>query len=386
MRVDEQGQHDRMRRHAKLASLFVTLASVATACARSPARPDEVILSPVDQATPGHTGQMAWQPDRFLPGFWSHTIDLGRDYDGPVSATLVRRPRHRQRDCAVLYLHGYVDYFFQAHLADYYENAPVPVTTRSGCDFFALDLRKYGRSLPAGYSYPNFAKSLDEYFQEITAALALLESEGYSFVLLNGHSTGALIASRYLQEGSRRLIVKAVFLNSPFLDFNDRDLPALGVGLAKIVGRIAPHASRESTVPLWYARSLLSPSNACTDCHGRWDFNIRLKPIEGFPVFFGWVRAIANAQARARTGGIVQPILILHSARSNEGNGSIWREEYRRTDLVLDVEDIKREGPKLGPRVSIQPIEGGVHDLVLSDPDAQTRVFGAVTAWLQTLR
>lgn len=331
-------------------------------------------------------GSMQWKPDTLLPGFWAYTIDLGRDYDGPITATLVRRPKHRQRDCAVLYLHGYVDYFFQTHLADYYENAPAPTTGRPGCDFFALDLRKYGRSLPAGDKYPNFAKSLDEYFEEITTALTLIESERYSFVLLNGHSTGALTAVRYLQDGSHRRTVNAAFLNSPFLDFNDRDLSGFAVRLARIVGRIYPHAEGKSSVPLWYARSLLRRSDACPDCHGRWEFKTELKPIEGFSVFSGWVRAIANAQDRAREGRIAQPILILHSARSNDGTDAVWHEEYRRADLVLDVEDMKREGRKLGRRVTIEPIEGGVHDLSLSDPDAQARFFRAVSAWLQTLR
>jgi alpha-beta hydrolase superfamily lysophospholipase len=331
------------------------------------------------------TVSIKWQPDTLLSGFWAHTFDLGRDYDGPISATLVRRPRRRQRDCAVLYLHGYVDYFFQTHLADYYENAPAPETAGTGYDFFALDLRKYGRSLPPGYEYPNFAKSLDEYFPEITEALNLLESEGYRFILLTGHSTGALTAVRYLQDGPCRQAVDAVFLNSPFLDFNDRDLSPVGVSAAKIIGLMTPHARGKSTVPLWYARSLLRP-NACADCHGRWAFDTGLKPIEGFPVFFGWLRAIGNAQDQARRGGVVQPVLILHSASSNDGTDAIWHEEYRRADLVLDVEDMKREGPALGPHVTIKPIEGGVHDLSLSDPDAQTRLFDALSAWLQTLR
>ena len=337
-------------------------------------------------AVPPQSGSMTWTPDTKLQGFWAHTIDLGRDYDGPISATLVRRPKQRQRDCAVLYIHGYVDYFFQSHLADYYATAPAPVASRTGCDFFALDLRKYGRSLPACYKYPNFAKNLDEYFQEITEALTLIESEGYPFVLLNGHSTGALIAVRYLQAGRLKKTVNALFLNSPFLDFNDRDLPWFGVHVAKVVGWIAPHASRKSSVPLWYARSLLLQSDSCPDCHGLWEFDTCLKPIEGFPVFFGWVRAIANAQDHARKGGIVQPILILHSVRSNDGTDTIWHEEYRRADLVLDVEDMKREGVKLGSHVTIEPIEGGIHDLSLSDPDARMRFFNAISAWLESLR
>ena len=65
----------------------------------------------------------AWQKDTLLgqEGFWALTLALEPDYDGPVSATLIRRPLRRERECAVLYLHGYVDYFFQAHLADYYQ-------------------------------------------------------------------------------------------------------------------------------------------------------------------------------------------------------------------------------------------------------------------------
>ena len=131
--------------------------------------------------------------------------------------------------------------------------------------------------------------------------------------------------------------------------------------------------------------SLLQPSAACRDCHGRWVFDTDLKKIDGFPVFLGWVRAIAIAQGKVRKGGIAQPILLLHSARSNDGADTIWHEEYRRSDLVLDVEDMKREGKALGQQVTIRAIEGGVHDLVLSDADAQARVFAEVAAWLRGL-
>jgi alpha-beta hydrolase superfamily lysophospholipase len=325
-----------------------------------------------------------WHRDTLLgqEGFWALTLALEPDYDGPVSATLIRRPLHRERGCAVLYLHGYVDYFFQAHLADYYQYTLAGGQSGKGCDFFALDLRKYGRSLPPQYSYPNFAKNLDEYYPEITKALTIIRGEGYRFVLLNGHSTGALTAARYLQDGTARGAVDAAFLNSPFLDFNDRDISRFGEMIARFIGRIAPHSKRPSPVPRWYARSLLRPSDRCMDCHGRWVFDTELKPLDGFPTFLGWVRAIAIAQKQVRKGGIGQPILILHSARSNDGADTIWHEEYRRSDLVLDVEDMKREGKTLGQEVTIRAIEGGIHDLVLSDPDAQARVFAEVTAWL----
>jgi len=328
-----------------------------------------------------------WRRDTLLEqeGFWALTLAFEPDYDGPVSATLIRRPLHRERECAVLYLHGYVDYFFQAHLADYYQQTLADGQRGKGCDFFALDLRKHGRSLPPHYSFPNFAKNLDEYYPEITKALTIIRGEGYRFVILNGHSTGALTAARYLQDGTERDTVDAVFLNSPFLDFNDRDISRFGEMVARLIGKIAPHYKRPSPVPRWYARSLLKRSDGCSDCHGRWVFDPELKKLDGFPTFLGWVRAIDVAHKKVRKGGIRQPILILHSARSNKGTDSVWQEEYGRSDLVLDVKDMKREGKTLGPQVTIREIEGGLHDLVLSDPDAQARVFAEVTAWLRGL-
>ena len=58
-----------------------------------------------------------WSPDVLGDQWRARTIHLGADDEGPVEATLVRSadgPRHHR---AVLYLHGFVDYFFHPHLA-----------------------------------------------------------------------------------------------------------------------------------------------------------------------------------------------------------------------------------------------------------------------------
>ena len=67
------------------------------------------------------------------------TLGLGTDYEGEVVASLVRRQPSPAGARAVLYIHGYNDYFFQRHVADFY--------ARQGISFYALDLRKHGRSL-----------------------------------------------------------------------------------------------------------------------------------------------------------------------------------------------------------------------------------------------
>ena len=78
-----------------------------------------------------------------------------------------------------------------------------------GYRFYALDLRKYGRSwLP--HQLPNNVRDLREYHADIDAALAVLQAEGCATVLLSGHSTGGLIAALYAQEGTQRHTLNGV--------------------------------------------------------------------------------------------------------------------------------------------------------------------------------
>ena len=60
---------------------------------------------------------------------------------------------------AVLYVHGFADYFFQRHMAERF--------AAEGYAFYALDLRKHGRSLRP-HQHPNFCKSVTEYYADIT--------------------------------------------------------------------------------------------------------------------------------------------------------------------------------------------------------------------------
>ena len=54
----------------------------------------------------------------------------------------------------MLYVHGWNDYFFQTHLADHMADL--------GFDFYAVDLRRYGRSLRRGH-LRGFITDLDDY-------------------------------------------------------------------------------------------------------------------------------------------------------------------------------------------------------------------------------
>jgi alpha-beta hydrolase superfamily lysophospholipase len=123
------------------------------------------------------------RPDILGTDYEMMTLAMGTDYEGEVVATLVRRQPRSAGTRAVLYIHGYNDYFFQTHVADFY--------VRRGISFYALDLRKHDRSL-LPHQTPSLCQSLREYYPEIDAAVEIIKQEGHEVVLVNGHSTGAL--------------------------------------------------------------------------------------------------------------------------------------------------------------------------------------------------
>src|SRR6185295_18593766 len=149
----------------------------------------------------GRWNGMAWQPDRLLPGYEALELPAPDDYDGRVVATLVRltvpeAPMGAPRG-AVLYVHGFIDYFFQRHMAERF--------AAEGYAFYALDLRKHGRSLLA-QQHPCFCKDVAEYFPDIDRAIEAIGAP----VLLAGHSTGGLVCSLYCHDVQEKDRVRAL--------------------------------------------------------------------------------------------------------------------------------------------------------------------------------
>lgn len=313
-----------------------------------------------------------WRPD-ILPGFEQLTLRGLAAPKGAIDAVLVRQISTNSitntSTRAVLYLHGYVDYFFQRHLADFYNAA--------GLRFYALDLRRHGRALRA-HQKPNFTHDIDEFLQDIDAALQHLRThERVEGLLLNGHSTGGLVAALYAHRGQHRALVNAVFLNSPFLSMN---LPAWKRALMPALaglGKWLPH-QKMPTLSHIYGQSLHIQH------HGEWDYNTAWKPIDGFPVYAGWLRAIRRAHAEVARGlGITCPVLVLHAQKSAWPRR--WSPAVMAADIVLDVADIKRLSPRLGQNVEVMAIEGALHDLTLAAAEARQATFEALGQWLSKL-
>ena len=62
-----------------------------------------------------------------------------------------------------------------------------------------------------------------------------------------------------------------------------------------------------------------------------------------------------------------------------------WQEDFRRKDIVLDVEDIHRYGLRLGKNVEYLPIPGGMHDLALSSRPVREEFYRACFGWISRL-
>jgi len=296
---------------------------------------------------------MAWQPDRLLPGFEALELAASDDYDGRVVATLVRLPVPEARRGAVrgtvLYVHGFIDYFFQRHMAERF--------AAEGHAFYALDLRKHGRSL-LPHQHPCFCKNIAEYYGDVTRALAEIDTD----VLLAGHSTGGLICSLYKHEGELRDRVRALWLNSPFFAVNASGPRLLELHMAKTLGNLFPFMNNPSAVLPAYVMSLHK------NWGGEWDFDLALKPLLGFPAYFGWLHAIFEAHAKVHAGlSLACPVLSMHSDEA---------------DIILDWKQISRWSHTLGSNVSVRQFPGGLHDLVLSRAEIRDSVFNQLFAWL----
>ncbi|MFF0524044.1 alpha/beta hydrolase [Actinomadura nitritigenes] len=302
------------------------------------------------------------------PGYEAIELPMGHDAEGEVVATLVRRRGAEPSRRAVLYLHGFVDYFFQAHLADFYLGL--------GFDFYALDLRKYGRSLRP-HQTPNYVESLTEYFPEIDEAVRTVRDvDGHGTLLLNGHSTGGLVAALWADRAKGKGLVDGVFLNSPFLDINESPaMRAIGAGLARALRPRFPKAELPAGVNDRYPRSIHR------DHEGEWDFDLAWKPIEGFPVRAAWLAAIRRGQLRAHRGlDIDVPVLVMASARSVRPTRKVL--DVTGADAVLDVAHMAKWAPRLGPHVTLVRIDGGLHDLTLSAEPARGEVFAELARWI----
>ncbi|GAB2571706.1 alpha/beta hydrolase [Leucobacter ruminantium] len=335
-----------------------------------------------------------WREDILGPGFECLDLDLGEDEEGPLVATLVRSlptPRslaarllRRERPLErldVLYVHGWSDYFFQRDLARFF--------TDRGARFFALDLRKYGRSLRDGQT-AGYIGDLDDYHEEIDLALDEIAADqppGASGMLgapgaparrlaLFGHSTGGLVLSLWASENADRF--DALLLNSPWLEFQlSGAARQLIMPIVNFSARIRPREVAPQLDYGFYTRAQreVGPADELADINPIW------RPEQTHAVHSGWMRAILSGHARVSRGlDIDAPVLTLLSSRS--AAPLRWSDELLHADTVLDVDEVAKAALRIGSSVTVERIDGALHDVFLSSVTVRDDAYRRLERWL----
>jgi len=314
-----------------------------------------------------------WRPDVLGAGFEQRTLPLGTDAEGEVVATLVRHlPRGLRRtgalrDVDVLYVHGWSDYFFQRRLARFWSDR--------GARFYALDLRKYGRSLRDGQTL-GFVTDLTTYDEDIEAALEAMGDRRGRRLVLFGHSTGGLTLSLWAARHPKR--VAALVLNSPWLEFQLGVVGRAALAPALELGaRFRPHDPVPQVDLGFYSRA----QQEAADPDDPMDPDPRWRPHISAPAPTAWLDAVLAGHATVAKGlGIQVPVGVLLSARTVLPTR--WSDELTRADTVLQVDAIARAAVRLGSSVTIERIDGALHDVFLSRHAAREEAYARLARWV----
>lgn len=332
--------------------------------------------------------QAEWTDD-VLAGYVQTTRALGADPDGEgdLFATLVRSADPTPSPRAVLALHGYTDYFFNAELADHFAAA--------GWRFYGLDSHRCGRSWRAGQT-PHFTTDLARYDRELEWAMAMITAENpgaagpatsdtAAATVVYGHSTGGLVAALWLDRVRRRgdtatMGIAGLVLNSPFLDLNGPAILRTRATSTAIgaVSKVSKTRVVRGSGSGGYGQTLHR------QYHGEFDYNLQWKPVGGFPVTVGWIHAIRRGQATLHQGlDIGVPNLVLRSDHSVAESAET--DVLQRGDAVLDVAHISRWAGCLGNRTTSVPIKDAKHDVFLSLAEPRAAAYAELDRWLEQL-
>lgn len=307
-----------------------------------------------------------YKEDILQDGFEQRTLSLKDDYEGKVIATLIRRLASETTNKAILYIHGFNDYFFQKEMAFNFNNHQF--------NFFALDLRKYGRSY-LKHQKLNDIRNIKDYFEEILLSIEIIFKEQNKELYLFGHSTGGLLITLFAKEYTGSGLFSGLILNSPFFDFNQPVFLKKLIPLAISMGKYFPQVKVNGGFTDQYGKYLHESSE------GEWDYNLEWKPNVPPKVNLGWVRAIYLGQKEMKKEfTIKEPVLVMYSKESVENYGD--KNQIQTRDAILNVKDIEIISANIKGNVERISIDGGLHDLILSQESVRDEVYLIIFNWL----
>ncbi|MBC2681752.1 alpha/beta fold hydrolase [Corynebacterium sp. 4HC-13] len=316
---------------------------------------------------------------------------MGKDPDkqSPVRCTLVQYNPEGESDDgnfysrpALLLVHGMTDYFFQAHVAQYFHS--------KGYAVYGLDMRKCGRSWREGQTWHHVTdQSL--YDTDLTIASTLI-TNSHPTVTLFGHSTGGLDVTMWSARLRRASIdmpessaaqlyskLAGIVLNSPWFGLQfDAATKLVVTSIFPTLGKLSPSLRLPGGINPLYGKSLHSSQQ------GEWNYNLELKPLAPRPKFLPWingvVREIRELQSGKYSTGV--PTLLLCSDTHSFKKGRLTEDTYT-SDVILKPSQMREYAQKANKNVEVAVIKDAVHDVFLSRPHVRAEALETTAEWLE---
>lgn len=319
------------------------------------------------------TTDTAWHAD-ILAGYEARYVNQGEQFDGPCRSTIVRLKASNKSNRGYLYIHGFNDYFFQSEMGKRFVD--------SGYHFYAVDLRRYGRSKQP-WQYPYNIRDMKKYYADIDSAISQMQRDGITDITLSGHSTGGLLVTAYGIDKSDDIMVSRIVTDSPFYAWNFNStyrhllIPAVRNMSVVFKNMKIPQGHCDG-----YAYSLLK------EYDGEWTYNTDWKMIYSPPVTSSWVGQVQSTQNKVKKHGdrLRVPLLVMHSSR--KVTGCNYTPDFKYGDAVLDPAMINEVGLKLqskSPReVVVCTVDSGLHDLILSERKYRDRAYDNIFTFIRT--
>ncbi|WP_099332413.1 alpha/beta hydrolase [Actinomyces minihominis] len=365
------------------------------------------VLAPWEEFGPPPTG--SWGPDVLGEGFEAQTIPLQPDEEGELVATLVRQKPHEEPagstqtrswmqalhvkaakkskpKFVMLHVHGRNDYFFHPDSAQKF--------SEMGAAFYALDLRKYGRSLRPWQTI-GYTLNLADYDEEINAALDVIRQDHPGLpVFMIAHSMGGLVATLWAWRNPG--VLSGLILNSAWLELQVHTGMRNAIHqVAKRVARIRPRAAIMGVSKNdYYFRSLASGwGGSGFDAPDYFAENLEDRANVGWKIIPEWKLPYSYPAPAAWVVGILEghelvqdhvhldcPVLAM--ASTNYDPSEEWTEAVFNSDVVLDADVITERAGNLSDSVTIARFPGK-HDLLLSDPPVRRDIFTTISRWMK---
>ena len=201
-------------------------------------------------------------------------------------------------------------------------------------------------------------------------------SGGPRKLVLLGHSTGGLTLSLWASRHEQA--VDAVILNSPWLEFQVAPARVAIAPMVELQARLLPLDVAPQVDLGFYTRA----QQQVADPDDPMDINPLWRPAQTMAVHAGWFHAVLSGHRAVAAGlAIDSPICVLLSART--ATPTRWSDELTAADSVLVVDDIARAALRLGSSVTVERIDGALHDVFLSRREAREDAYHRLDRWVR---